>query len=58
MLYIEGRQFPVTTYYTEEPEADYLDATLLSIFQIHLEKPPGSFFSFAHNHTFTDLQFS
>ena len=32
----------MTTLYTEEPEADYLDATLLTVLQIHLEKPPGS----------------
>nr|XP_002122847.2 pre-mRNA-splicing factor ATP-dependent RNA helicase DHX16-like [Ciona intestinalis] len=38
---IPGRRFPVDIYYTKAPEADYLDACVVSVFQIHLTQPPG-----------------
>ncbi|XP_001948871.2 ATP-dependent RNA helicase DHX8 [Acyrthosiphon pisum] len=38
---IPGRTFPVEVLYTKEPETDYLDASLITIMQIHLREPPG-----------------
>ncbi|KAJ1892269.1 ATP-dependent RNA helicase [Kickxella alabastrina] len=42
ILYVAGRQFPVTTYYTATPQADYLDAAHLAALQIHTETPSAS----------------
>ncbi|KAJ1964197.1 ATP-dependent RNA helicase [Dipsacomyces acuminosporus] len=42
ILYVAGRQFPVTTYYTTAPQADYLDAAHLTALQIHTETPGDS----------------
>lgn len=37
-----GRRFPVDIYYTKAPEADYLDAAMVTVLQIHLTQPlPG-----------------
>jgi HrpA-like RNA helicase len=33
-VYVQGRQFPVEIFYTFTPEADYLDAALLTTFQV------------------------
>lgn len=38
---IPGRTFPVEILYTREPETDYLDASLITVMQIHLNEPPG-----------------
>ncbi|KAF2708869.1 pre-mRNA-splicing factor ATP-dependent RNA helicase prp16 [Pleomassaria siparia CBS 279.74] len=38
---IPGRTFPVETLFSREPEADYLEAALLTVMQIHLTEPPG-----------------
>uniref|UniRef100_A0A915ETX1 RNA helicase n=1 Tax=Ditylenchus dipsaci TaxID=166011 RepID=A0A915ETX1_9BILA len=44
---IPGRRFPVGIYYTKAPEADYLDAAMISILQIHLTQPlPGDILVF------------
>ena len=43
---IPGRTFPVETLYTREPETDYLDASLITIMQIHLNEPPGDILLF------------
>ncbi|XP_028278046.1 ATP-dependent RNA helicase DHX33 [Parambassis ranga] len=40
VLYLEGRQHPIQIYYTKQPQSDYLQAALVSIFQIHQEAPP------------------
>ncbi|KAK4841951.1 hypothetical protein QYF36_013139 [Acer negundo] len=45
-VHIQGRQFPVDILYTLYPEADYLDAALITIFQIHLEEGPGDILVF------------
>ncbi|KAJ2224571.1 Salivary acidic proline-rich phosphoprotein 1/2 [Coemansia sp. RSA 485] len=42
ILYVAGRQFPVSTYYTTTPQADYLDAAHLAALQIHMETPSDS----------------
>ncbi|KAK6157792.1 hypothetical protein DH2020_012040 [Rehmannia glutinosa] len=41
-----GRQYPVDILYTHQPETDYLDAALITIFQIHLEEGPGDILVF------------
>lgn len=41
---IPGRTYPVEVLYTKEPETDYLDASLITVMQIHLTEPPGMFF--------------
>jgi hypothetical protein len=38
---VEGRQHPVDVMYTLEPEADYVDAALIAVLQIHLDEKPG-----------------
>ncbi|OSX67176.1 hypothetical protein POSPLADRAFT_1063961 [Postia placenta MAD-698-R-SB12] len=38
---IPGRTYPVEVLYTKEPETDYLDASLITVMQIHLSEPPG-----------------
>uniref|UniRef100_A0A674C1I0 DEAH-box helicase 8 n=1 Tax=Salmo trutta TaxID=8032 RepID=A0A674C1I0_SALTR len=38
---IPGRTYPVEVLYTKEPETDYLDASLITVMQIHLTEPPG-----------------
>ncbi|XP_033639427.1 ATP-dependent RNA helicase DHX8-like [Asterias rubens] len=43
---IPGRTFPVEILYTKEPEADYLDASLITVMQIHLTEPPGDILLF------------
>ncbi len=35
VLYLEGRQHPIQVYYTKQPQSDYLQAALVSVFQIH-----------------------
>ena len=36
LIYVEGRQFPVHLWYTPSPEADFIDAILVTILQVHL----------------------
>lgn len=43
---IPGRTFPVEILYTKEPESDYLDASLITIMQIHLSEPAGDILVF------------
>jgi len=43
---IPGRTFPVEVLYTKEPETDYLDASLITVMQIHLREPPGDILLF------------
>ncbi|KAG6796962.1 pre-mRNA-splicing factor ATP-dependent RNA helicase DHX16-like [Apis mellifera caucasica] len=43
---IPGRRFPVDIYYTKAPEADYIDACVVSILQIHATQPPGDILVF------------
>ncbi|KAI0315296.1 P-loop containing nucleoside triphosphate hydrolase protein [Amylostereum chailletii] len=41
VLYVKGRQHPVTIYHTSTSQADYVDAALRTFFQIHVDNPPG-----------------
>ncbi|CAG9863343.1 unnamed protein product [Phyllotreta striolata] len=43
---IPGRRFPVDIYYTKAPEADYVDACVVSILQIHVTQPLGDILVF------------
>ncbi|KAG0702731.1 P-loop containing nucleoside triphosphate hydrolase protein [Suillus ampliporus] len=43
---IPGRTYPVEILYTKEPESDYLDASLITVMQIHLSEPPGDILLF------------
>ena len=43
---IPGRAFPVEVMYAKEPEQDYLDASLVTVMQIHLTEPPGDILLF------------
>jgi len=43
---IPGRTFPVEVMYAKEPEQDYLDASLITVMQIHLHEPPGDILLF------------
>ncbi|CAF5105921.1 unnamed protein product, partial [Rotaria sp. Silwood1] len=40
------RTFPVEVLYRKEPETDYLDASLITVMQIHLNEPPGDILVF------------
>ncbi|TRY57199.1 hypothetical protein DNTS_003281 [Danionella cerebrum] len=39
VLYLEGRHHPIQIYNSKQPQSDYLQAALVSIFQIHQEAP-------------------
>ncbi|KAJ3434127.1 hypothetical protein M0812_20191 [Anaeramoeba flamelloides] len=43
---IPGRTYKVEILYPKEPENDYLDASLITILQIHLTRPPGDILLF------------
>ncbi|KAG5882677.1 hypothetical protein JTB14_026088 [Gonioctena quinquepunctata] len=46
MFQIPGRRFPVDIYYTKAPEADYVDACVVSVLQIHVTQPLGDILVF------------
>ncbi len=39
---IPGRTYPVDIYYTTSPGANYLEAAIVTVFQIHASSPPGT----------------
>eukprot|EP00039_Didymoeca_costata_P030367 m.29206 g.29206 ORF g.29206 m.29206 type:complete len:1054 (-) comp8076_c0_seq1:74-3235(-) len=43
---IPGRRYPVDIFYTKAPEADYVEACVLTVMQIHLTQPPGDILVF------------
>lgn len=43
---IPGRRYPVEILYTKAPEADYLDAAVVTILQIHIKQPAGDILVF------------
>ena len=43
---IPGRRFPVDIYYTKAPEADYVDAVVVTVLQIHVSQPQGDILVF------------
>ena len=46
ILKIPGRTFPVQTFFSKEPEHDYLEASLACVLQIHLTEPLGDILLF------------
>jgi len=46
LLAVPGRTFPVTIYYTPEPEKDYLEAALRTVLQIHANEAQGDILLF------------
>ena len=36
IIKIPGRRFPVDIFYTSNPEANYIDATVITVLQIHV----------------------
>jgi len=38
---IPGRRYPVDILYTKAPEADYLQAAVVTVLQVHASQPPG-----------------
>ncbi|MBA0744098.1 hypothetical protein Gogos_006735 [Gossypium gossypioides] len=43
---IPGRRYPVEIHYTKAPEADYLDAAIVTVLQIHVTQSPGDILVF------------
>ncbi|KAJ9157164.1 Pre-mRNA-splicing factor ATP-dependent RNA helicase-like protein cdc28 [Coniochaeta hoffmannii] len=43
---IPGRKFPVDIYYTPSPEANYLEAAIVTVFQIHISQGEGDILVF------------
>ncbi|KAF3438116.1 hypothetical protein FNV43_RR20872 [Rhamnella rubrinervis] len=43
---IPGRRFPVEIHFTKAPEADYIDAAIVTALQIHVTQPPGDILIF------------
>ncbi|KAI8450686.1 pre-mRNA-splicing factor ATP-dependent RNA helicase prp43 [Phakopsora pachyrhizi] len=41
LLKVPGRTFPVETFYTPEPEPDYLEAAIRTVLMIHQAEEPG-----------------
>ncbi|KAH9065546.1 P-loop containing nucleoside triphosphate hydrolase protein [Lactarius vividus] len=41
VLYVKGRQHPVSIFHTSTSQNDYVDAASRTFFQIHLDRPPG-----------------
>ena len=43
---IPGRRYPVDIMYTKAPEADYLEACVITVLQIHITQPQGDILVF------------
>ncbi|TNV84818.1 hypothetical protein FGO68_gene10396 [Halteria grandinella] len=43
---IPGRRYPVDIYYTKSPEADYVEAAVITALQIHVTQPAGDILIF------------
>mmetsp|Transcript_24627 Transcript_24627/g.59278 ORF Transcript_24627/g.59278 Transcript_24627/m.59278 type:complete len:793 (-) Transcript_24627:146-2524(-) len=43
---VPGRRYPVDIYYTKAPEADYIDASIVTVLQIHVTQPLGDILVF------------
>ncbi|KAH8078722.1 P-loop containing nucleoside triphosphate hydrolase protein [Cristinia sonorae] len=41
VLYVQGRQHPVTIYHTAASQQDYVDSAMRTFYQIHTDWPPG-----------------
>ncbi len=38
ILYVQGRQYPVTMHYTLTPQSDYVSAAITAVIQLHEEE--------------------
>lgn len=43
IIYIPGRRFPVSIYYTKSPEANFIDGTVVTVLQIHFSQITRSY---------------
>lgn len=41
-----GRRYPVDIFHTKKPEADYVNAAVVSALQVHLTQPDGDILVF------------
>jgi HrpA-like RNA helicase len=55
ILYVEGRQYGVRVFHTVDPQPDYLDSALTTVFQCHLENPAGDILVFLTGAAFNSL---
>lgn len=47
IIHVSGRMFPVSIFYVEKPESDYVDATSISVLQLNMDLDmPGDFLVF------------
>ncbi|KAL8171568.1 hypothetical protein V2J09_023372 [Rumex salicifolius] len=46
VVHVPGRQFPIDIYYSYNAHSDYVDATITTILQIHLDEGPGDMLVF------------
>ncbi|CAE6425567.1 unnamed protein product [Rhizoctonia solani] len=46
VVYVKGRQHPVKLMYLKDNTADYLESALKTVFQIHINQPPGDILVF------------
>ena len=46
IINVPGRRYPVDIYYTKAPEADYIQAAVMSVLQIHVTQPRGDILVF------------
>ncbi|KAF8606648.1 P-loop containing nucleoside triphosphate hydrolase protein [Ceratobasidium sp. AG-I] len=46
IVYVKGRQHPVKLMYLADTTPDYLESALKTVFQIHLNQPPGDILVF------------
>ncbi|KAG8909357.1 DEAH-box ATP-dependent RNA helicase prp43 [Tulasnella sp. 408] len=46
LLKVPGRTFPVETFYTQEPEPDYVEAAIRTVLMIHHAEEPGDILLF------------
>jgi pre-mRNA-splicing factor ATP-dependent RNA helicase DHX15/PRP43 len=46
LMKVPGRLHPVEIFYTQEPERDYLEASIRTVVQIHVCEPPGDILIF------------
>mgnify|MGYP004710742221 FL=1 len=46
VFHIKGRTFPVKIYYTKTPELDYIEATIDTVIDVHVNNPDGDILVF------------
>ncbi|KAF9732883.1 hypothetical protein PMIN06_007488 [Paraphaeosphaeria minitans] len=46
ILWVPGRSYPITSYFASQPEANYLQASITTVFQIHASAADGDILVF------------